>query len=224
MSKSVRPKGLFGLSGLAAQAEALLFVAASPVKDKEFMEVLGISALQLSETLEELGLHFKRMGHGIELHEIAGGWQLMTSPHFAQQIVRFRDVAQRQRTRLSKASVETLAIVAYRQPVTRSEIEEIRGVRSDRVVETLLSNGLVRIAGRRKGSGSPLLYRTTERFLSLFGLEAIADLPTFQELEELFPGNIDLIKASRSFTEDAAVSSEESEDVSRPADEGGVEP
>ncbi len=85
--------------------------------------------------------------------------------------------------------METLAVIAYNQPVTRSEIEEIRGVRCERVIETLLSHTLIRIAGRRKGTGSPLLYRTTDRFLETFGVLSISELPTLEELDELAPAD-----------------------------------
>jgi segregation and condensation protein B len=85
--------------------------------------------------------------------------------------------------RLSKAAMETLAIIAYKQPITRTEIEEIRGVRSDKVLETLLSTGLIKVAGRKKGTGSPLLYRTTQEFLEAFGINSLSELPTEEELK-----------------------------------------
>lgn len=110
---------------------------------------------------------------------------MATSPEQEEVVSNFRDVALTQRIRLSKAALESLAVVAYAQPVTRSEIEEIRGVRCERVLETLLRHGLVRVAGRRKGSGTPLLYRTTDSFLSIFGLGAISDLPTLEEMQEI---------------------------------------
>jgi segregation and condensation protein B len=103
----------------------------------------------------------------------------------ADAVDSFREANERERIRLSKAALETLAVVAYNQPVTRSEIEDIRGVRCERVIETLLSHGLVRISGRKKSTGSPLLYRTTDSFLKVFGLGAISDLPTVSEIEEL---------------------------------------
>ena len=98
---------------------------------------------------------------------------------------KFHAADESERVRLTRASLETLAVIAYSQPVTRSEIEAIRGVRCDRVIDTLLGYGLARIAGRRKSTGSPLLYRTTTKFLEIFGLGAISDLPTIDELEEL---------------------------------------
>lgn len=176
--------GLRPLSVLAAQIEAVLFLAASPVASGELQAVLGVSGGEVSSALSELSEHLSG-GHGLVLKTVAGGWILETNPHFAEVLSLFRDASRKGRVRLSRAAVETLAVIAYNQPATRSEVEELRGVRSERVIETLLSHGLVRIAGRKKASGSPLLYRTTPRFLELFGLEAIADLPSLDELGEL---------------------------------------
>ncbi len=172
------------LSVLAAQIEAVLFLAATPVSAGELQTVLGVSGGEVSSALSELEGHLSG-GHGLVLRSVAGGWVLETNPHFAEVLSLFRDSSRRGRVRLSRAAVETLAVIAYNQPVTRGEVEELRGVRSERVIETLLSHGLVRIAGRKKASGSPLLYRTTPRFLELFGLDAIADLPSLEELGEL---------------------------------------
>jgi segregation and condensation protein B len=169
---------------LAAQAEAVLFLAATPVPEEELKNVFGLSGREVTAVLEELGKHLAE-GHGLVLKNTAGGWVLETNPHFAEVLSLFRDVTQKRHIRLSKAAVETLAVVSYNQPVTRGEIEDLRGVRCERVIERLLSHGLVRISGRKKTSGSPLLYRTTDRFLDLFGLEAVADLPTMEELKEL---------------------------------------
>lgn len=188
MSRSARsPEGAEergSLSVLAAQIEAVLFLAVSPVPSGELQSVLGVSGGEVSSALSELAAHLEG-GHGLVLRSVAGGWILETNPHFAEVLALFRDTSRRGRVRLSRAAVETLAVISYNQPVTRSEVEELRGVRSERVIETLLSHGLVCIAGRKKASGSPLLYRTTPRFLELFGLEAIADLPSLEELGEL---------------------------------------
>ena len=178
------------LSVLAAQVEAVLFLAASPVPERELREVLGVSGAALAQALDELGRHLEE-GHGLTLKALAGGWALATSPDFAEVLSRFRDTAQRGRVRLTRAAVETLAIVAYAQPVTRSEVEELRGARSERVIARLLSYGLVRLAGRKRTVGSPLLYRTTPRFLEVFGLDAIADLPSLEELGELGVGPVE---------------------------------
>ena len=196
MSKSARKDNLKPLSVLSAQIEAVLFLAASPVPESELKTVLGVSGQELKEALEELDNHLG-FGHGLVLKPAADGWVLETNSHFADVLTLFRDTAQRRRVRLSKAAVETLSVVAYNQPVTRSEVEDLRGVRCERVIETLLSHGLIRISGRKKASGSPLLYRTTSRFLDIFGLEAIADLPTLEELNELGANPEDTIEAER---------------------------
>lgn len=194
MSRSLpgrQPEAGEGLSVLAAQIEAVLFLASSPVSEAELRGVFEVSGAELARAIEELGEHLKS-GHGLVLKAMAGGWVLGTNPHFAEVLSRFRDTAKRGRVRLSRAAVETAAIIAYNQPVTRSEVEELRGgFRSERVIETLLGHELIRIAGRKKASGSPLLYRTTPRFLEVFGLEAIADLPSLEELGELGAGPLD---------------------------------
>lgn len=187
MSKSGRKTdetSIRALSVPAAQIEAVLFLATTPVSEGELKNVFGLSGREISAALSELEEHLAS-GHGLVLKNSAGGWVLETNPHFAEVLSLFRDTSQRGRVRLSKAAVETLAVVAYNQPVTRGEVEDLRGVRSERVIETLLSHGLIRISGRKKASGSPLLYRTTDRFLEIFGLEAIADLPSLEELGEL---------------------------------------
>ena len=179
-----------GLSVLAAQIEAVLFLATSPVPERELRDIFDVPGSKLSEALRELEDHL-RSGHGLVLKSLAGGWVLETNPHFAGVLSRFRDTAQKGRVRLSRAAVETMAVIAYNQPVTRGEVEDLRGTRSDGVIARLLSYGLVRLAGRRKGSGSPLLYRTTPRFLEVFGLDAIADLPSLEELVELGMGPVE---------------------------------
>ena len=145
------------MSVLAAQIEAVLFLAASPVASGELQAVLGVSGGEVSSALSELSEHLSG-GHGLVLKTVAGGWILETNPHFAEVLSLFRDASRKGRVRLSRAAVETLAVIAYNQPVTRSEVEELRGVRSERVIETLLSHGLVRIAaqeGQRLSSALP---------------------------------------------------------------------
>ncbi|MDR1875413.1 MAG: SMC-Scp complex subunit ScpB [Synergistaceae bacterium] len=175
------------LSDLAARIEAVLFLAAEPVSEAELKNVFGVATGEITAALAELEGHLAA-GHGLVLTSAAGGWVLETSPHFAEVLSLFRDTAQRGRVRLSRAAVETLAVIAWNQPVTRSEVEDLRGVRSERAIGTLLSHELIRISGRRKTSGSPILYRTTRRFLDVFGLEAIVDLPGLEELMELGAG------------------------------------
>lgn len=172
------------LSSVARSVEAVLFVATEPIGVPEMASAIGVTQGQARQALQELQENY-RAGHGLCVLNIAGGWQMATSPEQEEVVAQFRDTALSQRIRLSKAALESLAVVAYGQPVTRSEIEDIRGVRCDRVIETLLRHGLVRVAGRKKGTGNPLLYRTTDSFLEIFGLGAISDLPTLDEIGEL---------------------------------------
>lgn len=174
------------LSPIARAVEAVLFVAVQPVGVKELASVTGSTEEIVAGALEEIKERYRNC-HGLRLLNIAGGWSMATSPEQEEVVTLFRDVALSQRVRLSKAALETLAVVAYSQPTTRSEIEEIRGVRSERVLDTLLGHGLIKVAGRRKGSGTPLLYRTTDSFLSLFGLNSISDLPTLEEMQDILP-------------------------------------
>lgn len=172
------------LSPIARSVEAVLFVAVQPVGVKELASVTGVTEEAVERALEEIKERYKKC-HGLCLLNIAGGWSMATSPEQEEVVTLFRDVALSQRIRLSKAALESLAVIAYSQPVTRSEIEEIRGVRCERVLDTLLKHGLIRVAGRRKGSGTPLLYRTTDSFLALFGLGSISDLPTLDEMQDI---------------------------------------
>ncbi len=169
---------------LEKQLEAILFVATLPASEEELAMVLGISKQAVRSSILKIQEHYKAQ-HGLCLLQQAGGWQMASSPDLADTVSHFRNTAQEQRVRLSKAALETLSVVAYNQPVTRSEVEEIRTVRSDRVIETLMKHGLVRIAGRKKSIGMPLLYRTTDRFLDLFGLESISALPRLEDLQDL---------------------------------------
>ncbi len=176
------------LSAVARSVEAILFVAVQPVGTKELASVAGVNEEQVIGALHEIKERYRKC-HGLCLLNIAGGWSMATAPEQEEVVAMFRDVALSQRIRLSKAALESLAVIAYSQPVTRSEIEEIRGVRCERVLDTLLRHGLIKVAGRRKGSGTPLLYRTTDSFLSLFGLGAISDLPSLEEIQDILPSS-----------------------------------
>ena len=169
---------------LLAALESLLIVTSEPVPIDAFSRVLGLGGKEILEGLRLLQLHYEA-DHGFRLVRIGGGWQLASSPEHAEKVTKFRENVQDQPLRLSKAALETLAVIAYKQPVTRGEIEEIRGVRSDKVIDTLLRLGLVRIAGRRKGTGTPLLFRTTASFLDAFNLDSISDLPALCDLEDI---------------------------------------
>lgn len=165
------------------QIEAMLFVSPQPVGTQEIAAHLGISNKRAEEAIHVLQKLYEA-GRGLTLMFAAGGWQIGTAPDLSGVVESFAGVVSAQRVRLSRAALETLSVIAYNQPVTRSEIEDIRSVRCDRVVDTLLKHGLVRVAGRKKSMGSPLLFRTTDRFLEIFGLSAISALPSLEELRE----------------------------------------
>ncbi|MDY4032132.1 MAG: SMC-Scp complex subunit ScpB [Pyramidobacter sp.] len=179
LSRQEEPENL-----LIRQIEAILFVAADGASVPEISLATGRPAAAVRKTLAWLNESYA-LSHGLEIVELGGKWFMTTASDLSEIMDKFHAADESERVRLTRASLETLAVIAYSQPVTRSEIEAIRGVRCDRVIDTLLGYGLARIAGRRKSTGSPLLYRTTTKFLEIFGLGAISDLPTIDELEEL---------------------------------------
>jgi segregation and condensation protein B len=168
---------------LERQVEAMLFVSPQPVSSQEIASYLGLSTARVDDAVKTLKEIYAR-SHGLTILFVAGGWQMATSPDLAETIEAFSNSVSMQKVRLSKAALETLSVIAYNQPVTRSEIEDIRSVRCDRVVDTLIKHGLVRISGRKKSVGSPLLFRTTDRFLEIFGLAGINSLPSLDELKD----------------------------------------
>ena len=164
--------------------EAILFAANEPISVKQLSQVFGdISTRDLREQLTALGDDYQATNRSFQLVEIANGFQVCSRPEYSDWIEKF--YTRQVRVRLSPPALETLAIVAYKQPVTRSEVEEIRGVNSDSVVNSLIQKGLVRIAGRKPGQGRSLLFFTTDRFLEQFGLKNLSELPSMEEIEEL---------------------------------------
>src|SRR3954465_12075336 len=134
----------------------------------------------LESALQELQAHYDDDGHGVELVEVAGGWQILTRPEYTEAIERAQLAARPQR--LSAAALETLAIIAYRQPIGRAEIEEIRGVGAGAILKSLHERGLIDITGRGEGMGRPLLYGTTPTFLEQLALRHLEELPRADEL------------------------------------------
>jgi segregation and condensation protein B len=174
--KEEQSVGNGGLS-VAAQVESLLFVADGPVSVGRLAEALEITPGQVEGALSDLAETY--VGRGLGLQRVGGRVQLITTPEAAPFVERFLGLETR--TGLSRAALETLSIVAYRQPVTRSEIEMIRGVSSDSVLRTLLSVGLVEEVGRAPAVGRPILYGTTFEFLQHFGLSGLDELPPLNE-------------------------------------------
>jgi segregation and condensation protein B len=170
------------LSERLAELEALIFVSDGPATTAWIRRALPkLTPSRIAKLIEQINESLRKGGRPYEIVEVAGGYQFRTRPEFAEILRR----AQPDRTaRLSRAALETLAVVAYRQPLTRAEVEEVRSVDCGAVLRGLLERELVRIAGRRDAPGRPALYATTPRFLEAFGLRSLADLPPMSELRD----------------------------------------
>jgi segregation and condensation protein B len=161
-----------------AALEALLFASDAPLELARITEVLELPAEEARAALAELAAACDTPGRGLAVVEVAGGYRLVTRPELAPVLVRLQRL--RLKSRLSRAAVETLAIIAYRQPISRPEIEQLRGVNADAVVTALLERRLIRMVGRKAGPGRPILYGTTREFLEHFGLRDLGELPPFE--------------------------------------------
>ncbi len=165
---------------LAVKLEALLFVAAEPATIAQLAEALDVSSSVVERGLNELDAALAARGLRLQRH--GGRFQLTTAPQLAELIERFLGLEAT--THLSRAALETLAIIAYQQPVTRPQIDAIRGVNSDSMMKSLLSKGLILESGRADGPGRPILYSTTPEFLQHFGLNSILEMPPLATPEE----------------------------------------
>jgi segregation and condensation protein B len=182
MTVEITLPGLAGLSGtVEATLEALLFVAGEPVTLADLARALALDPIDTEAALRSLQVSLMERGSGLQLLRIAGGWQLATRPEHAEAIGR---MLTRGSSKLSRAAMETLAIIAYRQPITAPEIEAVRGVSVSGVLKTLLERRLIAEAGRKETLGRPMLYVTTPDFLHYF---AIADLSQLPPLEANLP-------------------------------------
>lgn len=169
------------MTPLAKLLEAALFASARPVPVDELAALdPDASPSDIAAALDEVKAHYDRDGHGVELLEIGGGWQILTRSEYTEAIERAQLAARPQR--LSAAALETLALIAYRQPIGRAEIEEIRGVNVGSILKSLHERGLIDVVGRAEGLGRPLLYGTTPLFLEHFALRHLAELPRADEL------------------------------------------
>jgi segregation and condensation protein B len=177
---------------MEAVLEAILFVASEPLKRDKLLEVFSEreaeeASAALDAVLERYGREPER---GVVVEEVAGGLRLVTRPELHVYLRRFFEITGR--SKLSMAALETLAIIAYRQPITGPEIYELRGVQPSGVLKTLLDRRLIKISGRRQVVGKPFVYRTTREFLMHFGLQNLEDLPPLEEFEEAFGSEPDL--------------------------------
>lgn len=168
---------------LRAVIESLLFAADGPVSVERLQNAVGeVARREVIDALEALRHEYEHTGRGLRLAEVANGYQLRTAKEHAEFVRRLTAVRP---ARMSRANLETLAIIAYRQPVTRAEIEDIRGVNVDGVVATLLERRMIRIVARKDVAGKPFLYGTTREFLEAFNLRDLASLPTLEEMEDM---------------------------------------
>jgi len=173
---------LFGEEWVKTYIEGILFISESPVKTGTISESLDVPEGKIKQVLRMLEQEYIDQNRGFVLKKISGGYRLYSNPALNEVLQHF--VKTNIRTHLSQAALETLAIIAYRQPITRTQIAEIRGVRTDSVVLTLLDKGLLKEAGKLKEPGNPILYRTSDRFLELLGLNTLKDLPPLKEFKE----------------------------------------
>jgi segregation and condensation protein B len=173
--------------------ESLLFAADTPVPLRKFHDILPEMAQKdLREILLEMQTEYQNMNRSFSLREVAHGFQLCTKAAYSEWIKKLKKARP---IRLSPATMETLAIIAYKQPLTRAEIEQIRGVDTSGVLRTLLEKRVVKILGKKEAVGRPLLYGTTPTFLTMFGLKGLKDLPTLEDVSQLDEHSLPLFPA-----------------------------
>ena len=168
---------------LVALVEALIFVADEPITTKLLAEVLDEERESVQAAVEELAREYESRESGLQIREIAGGWQLATRTELHDEVRKF--LKTRPSAKLSLASLETLAVIAYKQPVTVPEILEIRGVQSASAIKTLLDKRLIVAKGRKEAVGRPMQYGTSKDFLIQFGLKDLSELPSIEDFEDL---------------------------------------
>lgn len=175
--------------------EALVFVSDKPLGMFQIREVIeGVTEEQIRQAVNELNQEYESTRRSFIIQEVAGGFRMATKPELAPWLKSF--YKSRVSERLTRPSLETLAIVAYKQPVTKPEIEAIRGVNIDGVIVTLLERSLIKIAGRKDTPGRPLLYATTDEFLAHFGLGSVSEMPKLPEVQQLTEEKNDVIQTT----------------------------
>lgn len=176
-----------GSAELKAIAEALIFVAEEPLSAKTIAEVIDVDREAIERAIGELVAEYDARNSGLQLREIAAGWQIATRPEHHEQIRAY--LKSRPSAKLSLASLETLAVIAYKQPVTVPEILEIRGVQSPSAIKTLLDKRLIVAKGRKETVGRPMMYGTSKEFLIQFGLKDLSELPSIEDFQDLAGGS-----------------------------------
>ncbi|HEY7410828.1 MAG TPA: SMC-Scp complex subunit ScpB [Vicinamibacteria bacterium] len=193
-----------GAEDTRAALEALIFASPQPLTPREIGKIMGgVPRASWQKALEEIREDYARGGRGLQLVEVAGGYQITTRPEYNDWVRELLDP--RAPTRLSIQALETLAVIAYKQPITLPEIIDLRGVRSQGVVKTLLEKRLIRITGRKEVVGRPMLYGTTREFLLQFGLKDVNDLPRIEEFAEVLGEDVDVAGLKRAIEAPAPV-------------------
>lgn len=183
MEEAVKQQPARTPAQLMALVEALIFVADEPITTRLIAEVLGEEKGAVEAAIDELRREYSERGSGLQIREIAGGWQMATRTDFHEEIRTF--LKTRPSAKLSIAALETLAVIAYKQPVTVPEILEIRGVQSASAIKTLLDKRLIVAKGRKETVGRPMMYGTSKEFLIQFGLKDLSELPSIEDFEDL---------------------------------------
>ena len=181
------PHSIQSIAERVAIIEALIFVSDEPLSTKTIAEVLKEHRELIEEATAELAKEFNERNGGLQLREVGGGWQFATRPEHHEHVRAF--LKSRPSAKLSLASLETLAVIAYKQPITIPEILEIRGVQSPSAIKTLLDRRLIVAKGRKETIGRPMMYGTSKEFLIQFGLKDLSELPSIEDFEDL-AGNI----------------------------------
>ena len=184
------PAASLSLPEVQANVEALLYASGEPLSVKDLKKALPEAGDRIRPAIEQLKELYAQEGRGLQLVEVAGGFQITTRPEFHEVVSRL--LSSPKPARLSLQALETLAVIAYRQPITVPELLDLRGVRSASVVRTLLEKKLVRIVGRKPVVGRPLLYGTTREFMLRFGLKDLRDLPQLKDMSEVFGDEVAL--------------------------------
>jgi segregation and condensation protein B len=180
------PHDVRSMAEMMAIIEALIFVSEEPLSVKALSDVLKEDRGWIETALEALAEEFNARNGGLHLREVAGGWQLATRPEHHEHVRAF--LKSRPSAKLSLASLETLAVIAYKQPITVPEILEIRGVQSPSAIKTLLDKRLIKACGRKETVGRPMMYGTSKEFLLQFGLKDLSELPSIEDFEDLAGG------------------------------------
>ncbi|HYX28517.1 MAG TPA: SMC-Scp complex subunit ScpB [Pyrinomonadaceae bacterium] len=187
VSQSVEPEieGTREISDaeLRSITETLIFVADEPITSKTIAEVIDVERDAVEKAIADLAAEYESSQRGLQLREIAGGWQIATRPEFHEHVRAY--LKSKPSAKLSLASLETLAVIAYKQPVTVPEILEIRGVQSPSAIKTLLDKRLIVAKGRKETVGRPMMYGTSREFLIQFGLKDLSELPSMEDFKDL---------------------------------------